>query len=135
MGLNLHAAVRGAITSVNPDRAIIWRQSTGATSNAAYKRTPTYAADQTVQAQIQALSGKDLQHPEMLNQQGVTRKVYLFGSVQGIVRPDAKGGDLLLFSQVLGGAVQTWLVVAVLETWTPDVPGWCSVGVVLQADA
>lgn len=135
MGLNLHAAVRGAINTVNPDRVIVWRQSNGATTNAAFKRTPTYAADQTVQAQIQALSGRDLQHPEMQNQQGVMRKVYLFGNIQGVVRPDAKGGDLLLFSQVIGGPVQTWLVIVPFETWTPDVPGWCSVGVVLQADA
>jgi len=82
--------------------------------------------------QVQALSAEDLKHPNFLNVQGVKRAVYLFGNVQGTVRPDAKGGDLLVFPQNRGGLNRTWLVVAVFETWTPDAQGFCKVGVVLQ---
>ena len=132
--LNLHAAVRGAITSVNPDRLITWLQSTGFTSAPGGVQVPTYTTHVDVPAQIQALTWKDLQHKDMQNQQGVARGVYLFGNVQGVVRPDAKGGDLLQFAQDIGGTVRTWLVVAVLEPWTPDAAGWCKVGVILQDD-
>lgn len=99
------------------------------------EQVPQYAPDVTAQAQIQSLTASELQHPEMLNQQGVKRKVYLFGNLQGVVRANAKGGDLLLFSQSLGGPVQVWLVVVPFETWTPDAAGWCSLGVVLQTDS
>lgn len=135
MALNLHAAVRGPINAVNPDQQVTWRRSAGYTTGAAGARTPYYVDTPNVGAQVQALSAKDLQHRDMLNVQGVKRAVYLFGNVQGAVRPDAKGGDLLVFPQNLGGTPQTWLVVAVLETWNPDGAGWCKVGVQLQDDA
>ncbi len=130
--MNLHAAVRGPINAVNPDQSITWRQSTGYTTGAAGARVGTYTDFTGVGAQVQALTGKELQHRDMLNITGVTRGVYLFGNVQSVVRPDAKGGDLLVFPQNRGGTPQTWLVVAVLETWNPDATGWCKVGVVLQ---
>jgi hypothetical protein len=111
---------------------MIWRQSTGSTKDATYAQTPTYAADQPVRGNVQALSGKDLRHPELQNIQGVMRGVYLFGNVQGVVRPDAKGGDKLVFPQMLGGTPQTWLVVCVLETWGVEQGGWSKVAVALQ---
>lgn len=131
MGLNLHAIVRGPINAVNPDTAATWRVSAGSTTDAAGHRAPLFT-DSAVSVQLQALTARDLQHPDFQNVQGVKRAVYMFGNAQGVVRPDAKGGDLLLFPQVQGGAVQTWLVVAVLETWSPDAAGWCKLGVTLQ---
>ncbi len=133
--LNLHAVVRGAINSVNPDMSVTYRASTGWTAAAGGVQTPTYASDATVGAQVQPLGRKDLEHRDMANIQGVTRAVYLFGNAQGVVRPDAKGGDLLLFPQNRGGSAQVWKVCAVLETWGPDTTGWCKVGVVLQGAA
>jgi hypothetical protein len=132
MGLNLHGIVRGAINSVNPDIAGVYLASTGSTTDASGKRVPTYADPVDVQLQVQALTWRDLQHRDMQNIQGVARAVYMFGNTQGVVRPDVKGGDLLQFPQVRGGANAEWLVVGVLETWTPDVAGWCKLGVVLQ---
>jgi hypothetical protein len=130
--LNLHAAVRPAINAVNPDQTIQWRRSTGYTIGAGLKQEPTYAADEPVQGNVQSLTWTDLQHRDMQNIQGVARAVYLFGNVQGVVRPDSKGADLLVFPQNRGGTPQLWLVAAVLETATPDAMGWCKVGVVLQ---
>ena len=101
------------------------------TTGANGAQTPTYV-DTTVPMQIQALSGKDLKHAEFLNMQGVKRSVYLFGDVQGVVRPDVKGGDILQFPETRGGANRDFLVVVVFETWTPDTAGFCRVGVVLQ---
>lgn len=126
--MNLHGIVRGAITTVNPDIPITWRASTGYASDAAGKQVPAYAADLTIQAQVQALAGDDLAHINMLNMQGIFRTVYMYGNKQGIVRPEARGGDILLFPQVPGGTVNTWLVVAVPETW----PDWCRVIACLQ---
>lgn len=133
--MNLHGTVRGAIQSVRPDTPIVWRASAGHTVSAGFKPTPSYASPQKVRGNVQALTGKDLRHPALQNMQGVMRAVYLFDNVQGVVRPDAKGGDLLIFPQMLGGAPQTWLVVAVLETWGVEQSGWCKVAVNLQQRA
>lgn len=130
--MNLHGIVRGAITTVNPDRNIAWLVSTGNTIETNGKQTPTYAAPATIGAQIQPVSGDDLKQIEYLNMQGIFRKVYAYGDVEGIVRPELKGGDLLQFAPVLGGALRNWLVVHVLETWTPDTAGWCAVIAALQ---
>lgn len=134
MAMNLHAIVRGAITTVNPDYLGVWRESAGYTVGGNFRPTPGYTDHANFPMQIQALGGKDLVHTEFISQQGVKRTVYCFGNVQGVVRPDVKGGDLLLFPANRGGPNRTWLVVSVLETWGPDTQGWCRVGVVLQTD-
>lgn len=127
--MNLHGIVRGAITTVNPDIVAPYLRSTGNTTDAAGEQAPTYAAPVDVRIQVQALTGKDLQQINYLNIQGVLRAVYMYGNTQGIVRVDAKGGDMLRFPQVPGDPnVQDWLVVAVLETW----PDWSKVAVWLQ---
>jgi hypothetical protein len=131
MSLNLHAITRAAIQSVNPDISATYLKSTGYTTDGSGARTPSYVSTD-VKIQVQALTGKDLQHPAMQNAEGVLRAVYMYGNTQGVVRPDVKGGDLLEFPQVQGGTPQQWLVVAVLETWSPDAAGWCKLGVNLQ---
>lgn len=134
--MNLHSIVRPAISTVNPDIIGVWRESTGYTKDPATGRpVPTYINHANTRMQVQALTGKDLMHQNFMSMQGVKRSVYVLGNVQGIVRPDGTGGDLLLFPQDRGGINRVWLVAAVLETWTPDSAGWCKVGVVLQPDA
>lgn len=133
MGINLHGAVRGAINAVNPDVLGTWRESTGSTTDAAGRVTPTYEDHTDVPMQVQALSGRDLKHTDFLSMQGVKRAVYLFGTVQGVSRPQVKGGDILRFSMGNGDRVREWLVVVELEQWNPN-GTWCKVGVVLQAE-
>ncbi len=125
--MNLHSAVRGAIRNINPDIAATLRQSTGYVTDAGGKQWPAYADPIASTVQVQAVAGKDLEHTNGLNIQGVLRKVYLYGNWQGVVRADMRGGDLFQFSQVPGGGVQRWKVYTVFETWSD----WCAV-VVLQ---
>lgn len=134
MGLNLHSLVRPAIGSVNPDISATYRQSLGKTTLPSGKTAPTYTDFPLTTIQVQAMSASDLRHPDFVNVQGVKRKVYMFGNTQGVNRPDAKGGDILVYPEVTGGTARTWLVVVVFESWSPDVASWCSLGVVLQND-
>lgn len=131
MALNLHNAVRGAIDALNPTFSGVWRRSSGYTVATNGVQTPTYV-DSTVTMRVQALSGRDLKHEAFLNMQGVKRSVYLYGNVQGVVRPNVQGGDILQFPENRGGTNRDWLVVVVLETWTPDAAGWCKIGCILQ---
>lgn len=130
--MNFHLLVRPVITTVNPDISGTWRESTGVTIDSGGRSTPTYTDHTGVRMQVQAQTGKDLQHPagSYISQQGVLRSVYVYGNYQGVARPDDKGGDLLIFPEVPGGANKTWLVTTCYETW----PDWCKVGVVLQTD-
>lgn len=128
--MNLHGIVRGAITSVNPDVLCPYYKSSGYGVDSTFAQVPTYAAPVTVPCQIQALTARDLQHKDLVNIEGLKRAVYMYGNTQGVVRADAKGGDILAFAQVPGGTIQYWKVVVVLETW----PDWSKVAVVLQRD-
>lgn len=126
--MNLHAMVRGVISTVNPDTTITLKRSTGYTTGANGKQVASYADPVSGPAQIQAMGGGDLKHMNDLNITGVMRKVYLYGNWMGVVRADKTGGDILTFPQVPGATPQDWKIVNVFETW----PDWCAVGVVLQ---
>ena len=127
--MNLRGIANSAIQAVNPDQVIVWKKSTGYTVNADYEQVPAYE-EQEIPANIQALSGADLRQVDALNLQGTMRKVYMFGDVRAISRPDSEGGDLLIFPQTPGETPQTWLVSLVSETW----PDWCCVIATLQND-
>lgn len=128
--MNLHAIVRGAITSVNPDILGMWRESTGYVVGSNYKPAPQYTDHQNIPMQVQALSGRDIKRLNYLGIQGVKRAVYMYGNKQGLVRPNDQGGDLLVFPEVPGGEPKVWLISIVFETW----PDWCRVGVTLQTN-
>ena len=122
--MNLHRIVSGAISTVNPRQIVTLRVSTGSVTNADFTRTPTYASPVQMYGQVQALTTNDLRQLDNLNLTNVSRSVYLSGSVDGVDRKHAKGGDLL----TIGGDV--WLVVHVLEQW----PDWVKVAVAQQLD-
>ena len=122
--MNLHGIVSPIIAAVNPMIGGALRASDGYEMGPGRKQVPKYRAVAAARLQVQPLSGRDVAHLEAQNIQGVQRSVYMYGDTQGVVRPLAKGGDLLLFDG------QTWLVTVVFETW----PDWCKVGVTLQLD-
>lgn len=94
-------------------------------------RVPQYITTAGVVMQVQALTGRELEHIDSLNIQGTMRGVYINGSVQGLNRAAMKGGDVLLIPTGLTGQTNdTWLVDQVLEGW--DTGGWCKVAVRLQ---
>lgn len=128
--MNMHNVVRSVITTINPDILITWRQSTGYTPGSNYRPAPTYNDITNVRAQVQAQTSESMKHTNNITQQGVYRDVYMYGDVEAINRPNAIGGDLLIFPEVPGGPNMTWLVKLVYETW----PDWCKVSVCLQTD-
>lgn len=75
---------------------------------------------------MQALQYNDIIQLDALNIQGERRKIYINGEVDGLVRADKKGGDLITTPD---GKV--WKVAISLEQW----PDWCCVAVTLQDDA
>lgn len=128
--MNLHALVRGAITTVNPDTSVQWFASTGNAVSDTGKQTSSYAVAVPLQGQIQAASTEMLRKYDLLQAQGIYRTVYFYGREQAINRVEGKGGDLLQFAEVPGETIRTWLIVQVPEQW----PDWCCVLACLQLD-
>lgn len=132
--MNLHALVRSTIQVITPDTSCQWMQSTGYTTSPSGKQAPTYALF-TVRMQVQGLASREIRHMDSLNIQGVLRKVYAYGNVEGVVRPSLQGGDLIIFAQQYGGIPQVWKVVHPMETWADaQANGWSSAIVALQED-
>lgn len=124
--VNLRAIANQMTRTINPNLMIGWRQYSSVTVQADGKVTPSYAASVSIEAQVQALSRKSIEHLASLNISDCTREVYANAQIQATDRKDGKGGDLLTFE----GSV--WLVRAVLEGWTTA--GWSHVAVSRQLD-
>ena len=120
--MDLRGLANGVSSTVNPNKTVTVRRSTGYTIGAGRKQVPGYADPVTGPGQIQALDANDIKQIDGLNIQGTVRAIYLRGVLAGVVRPDGTGGDLV---EVDG---QTWLVVKVLEGW----PTWTKAAIVLQ---
>ena len=121
--MNIFGIASAAVSAVVPRVNLTVQVSTGYTTNADGSRVPTYAAPQVVSGSVQALQFNDITQLDALNIQGERRKIYIKGQVDGLVRVENKGGDLI--TDPLGNV---WLVALVLEAW----PDWCSVAVTLQ---
>jgi hypothetical protein len=124
--MDLHTIADGVANSINGNVIVsVWRStgSTPGTSANGYKPVPSYAAPVTGPAQVQAMDYSDLRQTEGLNLQGVIRAIYLRGILQGVIRAEGAGGDLVQFEG------QDWLVVKILESW----PTWTKACIVLQS--
>jgi hypothetical protein len=126
--MNLHGIVSPYIAAVNPSIPVSFRASTGSALAPGGHRQPTYADAVTVRAQVQPLQFKDITQLDSLNIQGTRIAIYLYGRADGLVRPQAKGGDLIDIAT--GVAAGTWLVAVVAEQW----PDWVKVLCTLQND-
>jgi hypothetical protein len=124
--MNLHAIVNPIVAAINPNFVGTIQVSTGYVTDADFVQQPQYTVVSGVAMQVQALTAKELAQISSMNIEGLTRGVYLYGDIEGIVRKNMKGGDVLTFN---GNA---WKVVQVLETWDAD--NWCKVAVSQQLD-
>ena len=121
--MNLHGLVASAIGAINPLVSVKIQVSTGYSTNADFSRSPSYAAGVTVQGQVQALEYNDIIQADSLQIQGVRRKLYINGEVDGLVRAENKGGDLVTLPD---GTV--WKVAMIAEAW----PDWTCAIITLQ---
>lgn len=132
--MNLHQIVRGAIRAINPDTMLSIQVSNGYITGADGTQVPQYCDPVTVPGDVQALEAGEIQHLDSLNIQGRAMAFYINGNIDGLIRPNSSGGDLITIvkggnnQQLLGS---TWLVRVILEYW----PDWCKVAAILQDDS
>ena len=124
--MDLQGLANPVADSVNPNIFVSVQASTGYTNTGAgYRQVPAYATAVNGFAQVQELTSSELKQVEGLNIQGVMRAIYFRGALNGVIRPDSKGGDLVTIDE------QVWLVVKTLEMW----PTWSKALIVLQEPA
>jgi hypothetical protein len=122
--MNLHAAVQGAISAINPFIPVVIKRAVGYTTGADGTQAPNYRVMQG-SAQIQDINGTEIMRLNALGIQGDLCCAYINGNYDGIVRSEGKGGDLFCFRG------QVWMVAKVMEEWS----GWCRLALVLQIDS
>ena len=127
--MNLHQIVTNAIGAVHPNETVYLLQSTGQ-ANIKGVVTATYDKPRFVKAQVQSLSGDDLQQVDNTLRTAITRKFYLFSDPlkpAGQIRPKSRTGDFLKRSDST-----IWRVFNVSEDF--DAAGWVLVFAALQND-
>ena len=120
--MDLRGIANSVASTVNPNKTVTVKRSTGYTIGPGRKQIPAYATPIVGPGQIQALDNDDLKQLDGLNIQGTIRAIYLRGVLAGVIRPDSTGGDII---EIDG---DNWLVIKVLEGW----PTWTKAAIVLQ---
>ncbi|MGB6814673.1 MAG: hypothetical protein WBE23_17365 [Candidatus Sulfotelmatobacter sp.] len=127
--MDLRGMANQASNTVNPNLIVTVKTSSGYVISGGQKQVATYNSPIVGPAQVQALDNSDLQQIDGLNIQGAIRAIYLRGNLAGVIRPDSKGGDLIMIAAPAVLPLQgTWLVVKVLESW----PDWTKAVIVKQ---
>lgn len=120
--MNLRGIANQMTQSINPNITAIGRRYSGQVMGEGRKPVPQYHPDETVELQLQPLSGGDLKHVDGLNLQGIMKSIHINGDYYGANRTLKVGGDLFII------AGQEWLVVDPIELWHD----WSRVIVCLQ---
>ena len=132
--MNLRGMANAATSAINPNIPVTLRRSTGYTTSDSGRQVPSYAADEPVTVQVQALTQKELQHLNGLGISNGQASVYANTQLSSVDRPSNSGGDLIIFGTdaktPAGLRGQTWLVVALLEGWVGA--GWCKAAITSQ---
>ncbi len=121
--MNLHNIASGCIGAINPNTAGTLQPSEGYVTNDDGSRSPSYEGSVPVQVQVQALTTAKLVQLEQLNIAGSTHVLFISGEIDGVLRADRKGGDLITLSDG-----RRYLVTAVLEQWS----NWAQASVTMQ---
>ena len=127
--MNLHSIAAANISAVNPLIPVAWQQSYGYTTARDGSQTPNNLLPTAIQAQVQPLTMREIDHLAGMNIQGTLRAIYLTGDAQATLRVGKQGGDLFTFADpATGSTPQPWLAVAILEAW----PDWSKAALQLQ---
>lgn len=125
--MNLHGLIAPYVGAVNPLVPVAALISSGQSApSPSGVVSPVYSQQISLLGQIQPITWRDLQQLEGINLGGVRWKIYLNGEVDGIVRAEKKGGDLIIIPT--GRHSGTWLVSQVLEQY----PDWVCAAITFQ---
>ena len=120
--MNLRGIANSITTSVNPNQSAILRINDGYTVSDSGEQIPQYTND-PITIQPQSLETSDLEHLDLMNQQGQFLYVYANGRISGLRRSLGLGSEHIIFTPYGEDEPVDWMVKRVLESF----PDWVKV--------
>ena len=120
--MNLSGIANSVISGVNPNQQAVLKINTGTTVDDAGKVKPCFT-EQPITIQPQSLSTADLDHLNLINQQGQFMYAYITGQISAIRRSQGKGAEHVMFTAYGEDEPSDWVVKQVVESY----PQWCKV--------
>lgn len=120
--MNLSGIANSVISGVNPNQKAVLKISTGSTVDDSGKVKPCFT-EQAITIQPQSLSTADLDHLNLVNQQGQFMYAYVSGQISAIRRSQGKGAEHIMFTAYGETELSNWVVKQVVESYAT----WCKV--------
>ena len=120
--MNLSGMANSVISGVNPNQKAVLKINTGSIVDDSGKVKPSFTQED-ITIQLQSLSTADLEHLNLVTQQGQFIYAYIAGQLAGVRRSQGKGAERVIFTAY--GEIETseWFVKQVVESY----PQWCKV--------
>ena len=120
--MNLRSIANSVTTSINPNIDAILRVNEGHTVNDAGKQIPSFT-ETSITVQPQSLSTQDLEHLNLMSQQGQFIYAYANGRISALRRSLGKGAEQIVFTPYGEDEPVAWRVKQVIESY----PDWVKV--------
>ncbi len=120
--MNLRGIANSVITSINPNIDAVLRVNEGYTVDDTGKQIPRFS-EVPITVQPQSLSTQDLEHLNLMSQQGQFIYAYANGRISALRRSLGKGSEQIVFTPYGEDVPVTWKVKQVIESY----PDWVKV--------
>ena len=114
--MNLRGIANGIITGINPNQSAILRVNDGFESDDAGKQTPKFT-EKDITIQPQSIDTADLEHLNLINQQGQYLYAYANGQISAIRRSLGLGNERIIFTPYGETEPTEWIVKRVIESY------------------
>lgn len=114
--MNLRNIANGVVASVNPNMVALLRVNDGFSVDEIGNQIPRYI-ETDITIQTQSIATADLEHLNLVNQQGQFIYAYANGQIAALRRTQGKGAEQILFTPYGEEQPCTWLVKQVLESY------------------
>lgn len=115
--MNLRGIANSVITSINPNIQATLRVNDGYTVDATGTQLPNFSETE-ITVQPQSLSTQDLEHLNLMSQQGQFIYAYANGRISALRRSLGKGAEQLIFTPYGEDEPVTWKVKQVIESYS-----------------
>ena len=120
--MNLRSIANSVITSVNPNQSAILKINEGNTVDDEGNQIPRLT-ETRITIQPQSIATADLEHLNLVSQQGQFLYAYANGSISALRRSLGKGSERIVFTPYGENSPVEWIVKQVIESY----PDWVKV--------
>ena len=113
--MNLRGIANSVITSVNPNQKAILKINIGNMVDDTGNQIPKFE-EKEITVQPQSIETKDLEHLNLISQQGQFLYAYASGQISGLRRSQGLGTEMLIFTAYGEANPSEWVVKRVIES-------------------